>query len=71
MILYTPMQLELVLEGLEDSAHTRSEQEIAVNNGTLVVANNGDGTANVVRLISTNPYDYMRPDYMPGALIRL
>ncbi len=70
MILYTPMQLELVLDGLQDSAAKHNEQEIAINNGRLVVANNGDGTGNVVRLISTNPYDYMRADYMPGALIR-
>ncbi len=71
MILYTPMQLELVLEGFESQTAQQNQKEIPISNGKLIVKDNLDGTASVVRLISTNPYDYLRPDYMPGALVRL
>lgn len=70
MILYTPMQLELVFAGMEEQ-QVSTEREVVINNSTLIVKDSSPGKARVVRLISTNPYDYLKPEYMPGAEISL
>ncbi|MBM7854462.1 hypothetical protein JOC37_000835 [Desulfohalotomaculum tongense] len=70
MILYTPMQLELVLEGLEEQSNA-NQREINVGNATLVVEDKGFGRAQVVRLISTDPQDYLNPDFAPGTEVQL
>jgi len=70
VILYTPMQLELVFAGMEEQ-QVSTEREVVINNSTLIVKDSSPGKARVVRLISTNPYDYLKPEYMPGAEISL
>lgn len=69
MIIYTPMQLELVFAGMEEQQ--AAPRELVINNSTLLVRDTGPGKAQVIRLISTNPYDYLKPEYMPGAEISL
>ncbi|MEG6615696.1 YlzJ-like family protein [Peptococcaceae bacterium 1198_IL3148] len=71
MILYTPMQLELVLAGMDQCNQYAQQREVLFNGSTLVVADNGQGSSQVVRLISTNPYDYLKPEFSPGAEIKL
>lgn len=68
MILYTPMQLELVFAGMEEQ-QVAKQREVVINNSTLIVNESSPGKGHVVRLISTNPYDYLKPEYMPGAEI--
>lgn len=70
MILYTPMQLELVFDGMEKSV-VANQREISFDNKTLVVEDNGYGMAKMVRLISTDPMDYLNPNLIPGAEIKL
>ncbi|TYO97865.1 YlzJ-like family protein [Desulfallas thermosapovorans] len=68
MILYTPMQLELVLAGLEQMTHC-SERKTTVNGVPALVRNVG-GKEELVRLLSTDPMDYLSADLYPGARVK-
>jgi len=68
MILYTPMQLELVLEGF-DKIQYPEYQEIKYDGVSLLVENTSSGKKRVVKLLSTNPYDYLKTNLLPGSLI--
>lgn len=68
-IIWSAMPLELVLDGLEPAPPPRIELGLA--GGVLVVEPQGDGTATVVRLISTDPGDYLDPRFQPGARVRM
>lgn len=68
MILYTPMQLELVLENF-DGTNYPVYQEIEYKGVKLLVENVSDGKKRVIKLLSTNPADYLRTDLCPGSLI--
>jgi hypothetical protein len=46
-------------------------REVVRGGARLIVCETGEGMAEVVRLISTDPSDYLNPEYMPGAGIKL
>ena len=67
MILYTTMPLATVLQGLEDLNPSYLEMEVS---GTrLVVEGTGLGQGRIVRLLSTDPQDYLNPSLQPGMTI--
>ncbi|WP_309122970.1 YlzJ-like family protein [Paenibacillus sp.] len=68
MILYTPVPLEQVFQGIED---VKCPEEVVVGDMTLQVEMLAQGEARVVRLISPRAEDYMNPAYMPGTVFRL
>ncbi|MCG9969721.1 YlzJ-like family protein [Pelotomaculum terephthalicicum JT] len=68
MILYTPMQLELVLEGFDREKYPEY-QEINYDGVSMVVENTSNGKKRIVKLLSTNPYDYLKTNLQPGSLI--
>lgn len=68
MILYTPMQLELVLEGLEQIEYPKY-QEIEYQGVKMLVEGTGSGKRRIVKLLSTNSFDYLKPGLMPGSYI--
>jgi len=68
MILYTPMQLELVLEGLEDMKQP-AVRKVEVNGVPALVQDEGSGQGKLVKLLSTDPKDYINPDLMPGTSV--
>lgn len=68
MILYTPMQLELVLEGLENMSAPNT-REIRRQGVPMVVEDVGSGKVKVTRLLSTDPKDYLLNDISPGNII--
>ncbi|HHW44946.1 MAG: YlzJ-like family protein [Thermoanaerobacteraceae bacterium] len=70
MILYTPMQLELVLEGLEEMQHVPT-REVNIEGVPVLIQNTGPGEGKVVRLLSTDPMDYLKAGLYPGAVVRL
>lgn len=43
-----------------------SVAEMNVGNVTVVVQVGADGSKRVQRLLSTNPRDYLRPEWQPG-----
>lgn len=67
MILYTVMPLELVME----TAQSPSQQIVdSTYLGRQVVASvDGSGTRRMVRLLSTDPQDFLDPRFFPGAVI--
>lgn len=68
MILYTPMQLELVLEGFDKTQYPDYEK-IEYDGVSMLVERTGRGERKVVKLLSTNPRDYLRPDLFPGSVL--
>ncbi len=69
MILYTPMQLELVLAGFEKLDRS-SEREVTVNGVPAIVKDIGGGKMELVQILSTNPMDFLRSELYPGALVK-
>ncbi|MDI3538156.1 MAG: hypothetical protein PWP12_61 [Bacillota bacterium] len=67
MILYTPMPLELVLEGMED--YRPQYEEVVVRGHKLLVERTGVNQAKLVRLLSTNPNDFLDPSFFPGSIL--
>ncbi len=69
MLLYTPLPIELVIEGIEElpAAATRS---VEIEGVPVVVEDVGQGKYRILKLLSTNPYDYLRPNLYPGAVIK-
>lgn len=70
MILYTPMQLELVLEGLEEMKHPEV-REVTVDGVQLLIEDIGGGLGKVQKVLSTRPEDYLKREFTPGAKVRL
>lgn len=68
MILYTPMQLELVLDGLDPTVYPEYKQ-IKYQGVSMLVEGADFGRRRIVKLLSTNPYDYLKPELMPGSII--
>ncbi len=68
MILYTIVPLEIVLDGSETYTPFYAELPLK-NGGTLLVEQSGLNSARVVRLISSNPADYLDPALQPGSII--
>ncbi|MBS4008231.1 MAG: YlzJ-like family protein [Clostridium sp.] len=66
-MLWTIVPLEVVLEGSESfqPAYT----EIIRNNTRLVVEELGKNSAKIIRVISSNPIDYLNPAIQPGNII--
>ncbi|MBP1991276.1 YlzJ-like family protein [Paenibacillus eucommiae] len=67
MIYYSVIPSEVIFQGMEDF-HPHYE-EIQLNGLTMQVEPIGSNQARIVRLISTNPQDYINPRYTPGTMI--
>lgn len=68
MILYTPMQLELVLDGF-DTTRYPEYKEIEYQGVAMLVESIEFGRQKIVKLLSTNPFDYLKPELAPGNII--
>jgi hypothetical protein len=66
VILWTPIPMEVVLAGMEDSP---AYLEVEYNGRTLLLENIVHNQYKIVRLISTNPEEYLRNDNQPGTVI--
>jgi hypothetical protein len=69
VILYTPLHLEIVLEGLEKMKKPKT-RVVEIGGVPLILEDIRPGEGKVVRLLSTNPKDYLRSDFYPGAIIK-
>ncbi|NLM51969.1 MAG: hypothetical protein GX197_03990 [Firmicutes bacterium] len=68
-MLWTIMPLALVMEGSE--TFKPQYREIRRNNAIIIVEESDPVTAKIVRVISTNPSDYLNPALQPGNIIKL
>ena len=64
---YTIMPMEAVMDGHE--FHQPTYTEMPCKNGMLIVESLSMNSARVVRLISSNPMDYLNPAMQPGRVI--
>lgn len=67
MILYTPIVESDIFPAQDQKSSNRSV--IIHRNKTIFVENNGDGNYKVVQLLSTDPKDFMDPQYQPGSIL--
>jgi hypothetical protein len=67
MTLYTPMPLELVLDGFGNNPGPILE--VTVGALTMQVAPFTPGVGRIIRLLSAPLSCYLRPEYEPGQLI--
>ncbi|MFD2670041.1 YlzJ-like family protein [Marinicrinis sediminis] len=67
MILYTPVPLEQIWEGMDEQ--TEHFQEIEVEGITMQVQAVDARTATIVRIISSDPAHYMHPKLQPGCQV--
>lgn len=66
MVLYTSMPLEIVLDGIDKKYEY---QEVQVNGIKLVIEPIGLNQGKIVRMISSNPQDFLNTNYSPGKII--
>lgn len=69
MILYTMMPQELIYQ-TPDSEFGK-QKIVDVNGVSMIVAENSPKEYQVVRVLSTNPNDFLNEQYTPGAKINL
>jgi hypothetical protein len=62
------MQLELVLEGFDQNKYP-CYRELDYKGVKVMVEDIGNGKRKVVKLLSTNPYDFLRPELSPGTIL--
>ncbi|PKM79905.1 MAG: hypothetical protein CVU89_16135 [Firmicutes bacterium HGW-Firmicutes-14] len=67
-IIYTPLPIEIVLEGIDKQGP--EYQEIEVGGAKLLVEQQNMDSCRVVRLISTDPMDYLRDEFQPGTELK-
>lgn len=65
-LLWTVLPMELVLDGWEKSP---VYEEVELAGATVVVERVSPLESRVVRLLSTAPADYLRPELQPGAMV--
>ncbi|HMM21628.1 MAG TPA: YlzJ-like family protein [Selenomonadales bacterium] len=66
MILWTVMPLDLVLDGAEKMPAC---EEIDYGGLKIMVEKTSPVECRIVRLLSTNPQDFLRPDIQPGQVL--
>ncbi|MDT3698924.1 MAG: YlzJ-like family protein [Thermincola sp.] len=67
-IIYTPVPIEQILDGIEKDGP--QYQELEVGGAKLLVEQLNMDKCRVVRLISTNPADYMKNEFQPGTELK-
>lgn len=65
MVIYTPLPLESVLEGIEDLSYGKF---IEIDGKWLEYKEYNDKKKELIRLISTDPNDYLNPVFSPGRI---
>ena len=69
MILWTPMQLELVFEGIDDMVDP-GYSHITHCGIPMLAQRTAQGGYRVAQLLSTDPMDYLKREYEPGNLLK-
>jgi hypothetical protein len=69
MIIYSIIDPDFVFEGWDDFEPEYKEMEVSESVSMLVEDVNED-ELRVIKLISSDPQDYLNTDYSPGSLIK-
>ncbi|MPL60604.1 hypothetical protein SDC9_06165 [bioreactor metagenome] len=68
MILWTVVPLEAIFAGAD--TQLPQYEEIEYEGTKLVVEKSVSGQMKVVRVLTTNPADYLRSEFQPGAVLK-
>ncbi|HHY42264.1 MAG TPA: hypothetical protein GX514_05390 [Thermoanaerobacterales bacterium] len=66
MVLYTSMPIELVMEGIDRKYEFK---EVEIEGVKLIIEPIGINQGKIVKLLSTNPQDFLNPNFSPGKII--
>ncbi|VBB08027.1 Hypothetical protein LUCI_3292 [Lucifera butyrica] len=66
MILWTILPLEMVLDGIDKSP---AYEEIEYAGVKAVVEKISAAQYRIVRIVTSDPQNYLRPEFQPGALL--
>lgn len=70
MLLYTIVPMESIFESETDNQEDfHDEIEIIQGRASLLIQSLAGGKYKITRLISTDPQDYLRPEWQPGRII--
>lgn len=69
MILYTVMQLELVLEGFDPTSYPLYKV-FSYEGVPVLVEETSGGNKKIIKVLSTDPKHYLHPRLVPGSLIK-
>ncbi|MED1721659.1 YlzJ-like family protein [Brevibacillus parabrevis] len=69
MILYSIIPTETVFANMEQ-VEKRELEEITNGHATMLVERTGPYEGRIVRLISPDPQDYLKPHYAPGQKVQ-
>jgi hypothetical protein len=76
MMFYTIVPMEFIFgedEPEEEKPQKNNDDEIEIKKGSvsLMVQPHLPGQYKINRIISTNPRDYLRPDWQPGSIVSM
>lgn len=66
MIIYSPVPVEMLFK----SEPEKNFQELTIDNRIIVVDQTQSSIPSIHRVISTDPQDYLNPNFQPGSRIR-
>ncbi len=69
MVLWTIMPIETVLENDSIKKEQLDSKMIDYHGRHLLVETISETQCRIIRLISTDPYDYLDPIYQPGSIL--
>jgi hypothetical protein len=70
MLLYTIIPTESIFESETDNQEDlHDEIEIIQGKASLLIQSLAGGKYKITRIISTDPQDYLRPEWQPGRII--
>jgi hypothetical protein len=70
MIIYSVMPMEMIMKQAEEPENPLRYEEAEVGGIKMLVERTASAPeAKIVRLLSTNPQDFLNPHYMPGQTI--
>lgn len=69
MLLYTIIPMESIFESETDNQEDFHEIEIMQGQASLLIQSISGGKYKITRIISTDPQDYLRPEWQPGTII--
>lgn len=69
MIIHSIMPIEQIFDGFD--TEQSDIEEVTVNGLIMQVQSINSRQARIVRLMSSNPQDYLNPAYAPGQIIQM
>lgn len=69
MILYTPVQPELIFEGYRDDPEPRESVNCDINGVQVLVSHTGNNEGCIERVLSTDPMVYLDDRLTPGRVV--